>query len=102
MTITLFPGPPRIPGDAPRLPFPEQVRFRAAARDARRLLPGPVGELVHRELTAYAEFGYRFGDDGLIERLAAAVLAMPPAPSPRGAPRAAGATPGGYGAGTDA
>lgn len=42
----------------------------------RRLYPGPVGELVYRELTAYAEFGYRFDCDGLIPRLAAAVLAI--------------------------
>ena len=37
--------------------------------------PGPLGELAYRELTMYAEFGYRFSDDGLILRLAAAVLA---------------------------
>lgn len=48
---------------------------RAAALRGRRLYPGPLGELVFRELTAYAEFGHRFSCDGLIPSLAAAVLA---------------------------
>lgn len=78
MTINLFPGPPGISGDAPRLAFREQGRYRAAAVHARRVIPGPLGELVHRELQAYAEFGHRFGDDALIQRLAAAVLAIRP------------------------
>jgi hypothetical protein len=51
----------------------EKARYRAAAVLARRIYPGPLGELVHRELTAYAEFGYRVSDDGLIPRLAAAI-----------------------------
>lgn len=76
MTIRLFPGAPAIPGDAPVLALHEKGRYRAAAGHARRVIPGPVGELVDRELRAYAEFGYLFGDDALIPRLAAAVLAM--------------------------
>lgn len=76
MTITLGPGPPTISGAAPTLAFHEKGSYRAAARHARRVFPGPVGELVHRELCAYAEFGYRFDTDGLIPRLAAAVLAI--------------------------
>ena len=76
MTIRLFPGPPGISGDAPGLALHEQGRYRAAAGHARRVIPGPVGELVHRELRAYADFGYRFGDDALIQRLATAVLAI--------------------------
>jgi hypothetical protein len=38
--------------------------------------PGPVGELLARELQAYAEFGHRFGTDAVLERLAAEVLAI--------------------------
>lgn len=76
MTIMLFPGHPEISGDAPKLAFHEQGRYRAAAGHARRVLPGPVGELVYRELSAYAEFGHRFAGDALIPRLAAAVLAI--------------------------
>lgn len=76
MTITLRPGPPTMSGDAATLAFHEKGCCRAAAGHARRVFPGPVGELIHRELCAYAEFGYRFDSDGLIPRLAAAVLAI--------------------------
>jgi hypothetical protein len=55
------------------LEYQEQVRYRCAALHGRRMYPGALGELVHRELTAYADFGYRFNDDGLIPRLAAAI-----------------------------
>lgn len=75
MTIRLFPGAPRIRGDAPELAQHGRSRCRQAACHARRVYPGPLGELVFRELSAYAEFGYRFDSDGLIPRLAAAVLA---------------------------
>jgi hypothetical protein len=54
----------------------EKARLRAAARHARAVYPGEVGELVSRELTAYAEFGIRFSVDALIPRLATRVLAM--------------------------
>ena len=33
--------------------------------------------MVARELTAHAEFGYRFAADGLLSRLAAEVLRTP-------------------------
>jgi hypothetical protein len=59
------------------MPPHEARRFRAAAVRARRVYPGPIGELVYRELDAYAEFGHRLGGDGLILRIAAAVLATP-------------------------
>jgi hypothetical protein len=49
--------------------------MRAAGLHARRLYPGPLGELVFRELTAYADFGYQFAADALIPRLAAEILA---------------------------
>lgn len=68
--------PPPIGGEAVRLHLHEAGRIRAAALHARRTLPGPVGELVHRELTAYAEFGYRFAGDALIPRLATEILAV--------------------------
>jgi len=81
MPSTWFPGPDRIPGDAKRLAPHESARYRTAAGHARRIYPGPLGELVFRELSAYVEFGYRFGHDGLILRLADAVLATDPNPS---------------------
>jgi hypothetical protein len=69
--------PPRIDGDAVALRLHEKSRLRAAAHHARRALPGPVGDLIHRELLAYAEFGYRMWGDALIPRLAADVLSRP-------------------------
>jgi hypothetical protein len=75
MTIKLYPAPPPIRGDATAMRPHDQARVRAAALRARRIYPGPLGELVFRELRAYAEFGYRLGDDGLISRLTAVVLA---------------------------
>lgn len=67
---------PTVRGNAVTLQFHEFSRLRAAAVHARRIYPGPLGELVYRELTAYADFGYRLSNDGLIPRLATAVLAM--------------------------
>jgi len=82
LTIKLFAGLPPIPGNAEDMPLHDARRFRAAAVHARRIYPGPIGELVYRELDAYAEFGHRLGDDGLILRLAAAVLDVPSDPRP--------------------
>ncbi len=75
---TLTPLAPRSStGSAHRLPEHERSRLRAAARHARRLYPGELGELVYRELTAYAEFGIRFSVDALIPRLAQRILSTP-------------------------
>ena len=81
MTVRLPPAtstPAR--GDARPLDFADAARYRAAAHRARRLLPGPLGELVQRELTAYADFGYRLSTDHLIDRLAAQILTAEPPP----------------------
>jgi hypothetical protein len=66
------------PPAAPAVPLQvhERSRIRAAARHARRVYPGDVGELLHRELIAYAEFGLRISVDALIPRLATRILAM--------------------------
>ena len=54
---------------------PHQVaRARAAARRVENLYSGPLGRLVARELTAYAEFGLRLAPDGLTESLIAQIL----------------------------
>jgi hypothetical protein len=78
MSAPLLP-PGGLAGDAPRLAEHERYRMIAVASHARRVHPGPLGELVARELMAFAEFGYRFGRDGLIARVAADVLAAPAA-----------------------
>ena len=57
----------------------ETARCRAAAVRAQRAYPGPLGEFVHRELVAYADFGYCFAD-GLVPRLIDALLAGEPDP----------------------
>ena len=76
MTVRLYPGAAPIGGNAELLQMHESSRLRAAALHARRTIPGALGELVYRELVAYAEFGYRFGADALIPRLAGEVLAI--------------------------
>jgi hypothetical protein len=72
-----YPAGPRLRGDARESTAHERSQARAAALHARRLHPGPVGEVLQRELTAYADFGYRFDTDRLVPRLAAEVLATP-------------------------
>lgn len=57
-----------------RLAAHDVGRLRAAAHHATRLHPGPVGELLERELLAHAEFGHRFDDAALICRLAGEIL----------------------------
>ncbi|HXV92362.1 MAG TPA: hypothetical protein VD813_03615 [Pseudonocardia sp.] len=81
--IRLFPQPgPRPTGDrSGRLAFHEASRIRAAALHAKRVYPGVVGEVLARELTAHAEFGYRFDADALMTRLAAEILGAPAAPA---------------------
>jgi hypothetical protein len=57
--------------------------YRAAADRARLRYPGPLGELLHRELSAYARLGHLFATDGdaLIPHLTTHVLALPGSPS---------------------
>jgi hypothetical protein len=52
-----------------RLLTPERQQVHASAELASRLYPGPVGELLSRELLAMAEFGYRLGVHALLRRL---------------------------------
>lgn len=53
----------------------ERTQYREVADRALTVYPGALGELVHRELHAFAEFGFRLAADRLIPRLAAEVLA---------------------------
>jgi len=55
----------------------EKMQLRAAAFRVTRLYPGPVGELVSRELLTWEEFGYRLGGHRLIMRLVDHVLTTP-------------------------
>lgn len=47
----------------------EKSRATAAAAKAKRDYPGPIGELLHRELDVYAQFGWRLDQSGLMPRL---------------------------------
>jgi hypothetical protein len=59
----------------------ERMRVRMAALRATRVFPGPVGELVSKDLLDWEQFGFRFGGYGLVARLVAAVMnAEMPAP----------------------
>ena len=53
------------------------AQLRAAAFRVTRLYPGPVGELVSRELLTWEEFGYQLGGHRLIMRLVDHVLTTP-------------------------
>lgn len=61
----------------------EKARLRAAAFRVTRLYPGPVGEMLSREILTWDEFGYRLGGSQLVMRLVDFVLKAPmPAPVP--------------------
>lgn len=68
--------PRRLPEDMAPVEMLDRATYRAAAGRALRVLPGPLGLLVARELNAYADFGYRLHVDALIPCLAAHVLAL--------------------------
>jgi hypothetical protein len=75
---------PTVPTDAPeRMDHHERMKVRAAAFRATRLYPGPVGELVSKELLDWEQFGNRLGGRGMVMRLVAAVMtAELPTPAP--------------------
>ncbi|GAA1078752.1 hypothetical protein ACFU8R_16150 [Pseudonocardia alni] len=57
----------------------EKMRIRAAAFRATRIYPGPVGELISRELLGWEDFGYRLGGNRMVLDLVDHVMkAVPP------------------------
>ncbi|GAA2876736.1 hypothetical protein GCM10010472_37960 [Pseudonocardia halophobica] len=66
----------------------EASHLRRAAARALRTHPGPIGELLHRELLAWQDFGHRFGGGRLSMRVADEILAapLPPGAQPDWAP----------------
>ena len=70
--------PDRVSG---RITARDLARVRRAAMIASSTLPGAIGEIVARELRAYADFGYRFGADGLLDQATAELLAPPKDPT---------------------
>jgi|1185.fasta_scaffold332560_3 hypothetical protein len=53
----------------------ERSKISAAAHRAKRLFPGPVGELLYREIDVYAQFGWRMDQSGLMPRLVDHIMA---------------------------
>ncbi|MEU7814092.1 hypothetical protein [Pseudonocardia sp. NPDC049154] len=74
--ITIPAAPPAIRPEsgADKLDPHEKMRIRAAAFRATKLYPGPVGELLAKELLDWEGFGYRFGGHTLTARLVDHVL----------------------------
>ena len=65
-------------------PFPDPAASRGVPRAY--VYPGPVGELIARELLSWDEFGHRLGGNQMIMRLVEHVL-WAPAAGPRTQPR---------------
>ena len=72
------PPPVYLPGAGPAIPPPgmaltEKMALRTTAVRATKLYPGALGALVARELLAVEEFGWRFSNDSLIDRVRAQI-----------------------------
>ena len=63
-----------------RMDHHQRMQLRTAAFRATRVYPGPVGELLRRELLDWEEFGYRFGGGALVTRLIDHLSSAPLAP----------------------
>jgi len=73
--------PPKvITADVPpeRMNLPERSRAKAAAGRARRLYPGPPGEVLAREIEAWEDTGWRLGH-GLVAQLINHIFEQPEA-----------------------
>jgi hypothetical protein len=55
----------------------DRDRMNQAAERALSLYPGPVGQLVHREIQAYLDFGQGFAQASLITRLIEDIVGAP-------------------------
>jgi hypothetical protein len=69
--------PERPPGSAVPMEYPEKMRVRRAAFRATRVYPGPVGQLIAKELNAWEEFGMRLGGHSLIMGVVEAIEQTP-------------------------
>ncbi|MCE3549898.1 hypothetical protein LWC33_00330 [Pseudonocardia sp. RS11V-5] len=66
------------------MPADQRVLLRRAALVAPERYPGPVGELLARELLLWEDFGHRFGAHTLVSRLVAQILDPGKAAAPAG------------------
>jgi len=58
--------------------LPERSRARGAANKAKRLYPGPPGEVLAREILTWEEMGWRLGP-GLVAKLINHIYEQPEA-----------------------
>lgn len=77
VTVTPIHVPPDQQNRPPRMELLEKSRMRAAAHRAKTIYPGPVGELISRELLSFEEFGYVLSNGGLVVRLVEHVMTAP-------------------------
>jgi len=68
---------PFTKADTPYMDHKEKLAVRTAAFRAVRLYPGPVGDLLSRELLSWEELGVRLGPDKLIMQLIEHLVASP-------------------------
>jgi hypothetical protein len=66
--------------DLVRMDQQQRMQLRTAAVRAKRVYPGPVGELLYRELLDWETFGYRLGGGGFVTRLIDHLSSAPLAP----------------------
>jgi len=64
-------------GDPEIMTHHEKKRIREAAFYATKLYPGPVGELIFRELLTWEDFGYRLGGKQPVMQLVDHVMKSP-------------------------
>lgn len=68
-----------------RMDMLDRARLRAAAFRATRIYPGPVGDLVCKEIMCFEEFGYRLDSGRMTMKLVAhiekALLPTPATPA---------------------
>lgn len=65
----------------PELAAHDKLRARTAAHHARTRYPGPVGDLLAREISAYVDFGYRTDEASVVPRLVDDLMRPQPAAS---------------------
>jgi len=74
-TIGPLPGPGAPDaGPVERTEAADRVRIREAAARAAQVYPGPVGELLSRELMSWEQFGYRLGSRTAIMQIVDQIL----------------------------
>jgi len=61
-------------GPVERSEAADRVRIREAAMRATQVYPGPVGELLSRELMSWEQFGYRLGSRTAIMQIVDQIL----------------------------